>query len=361
MFRCPVRISDLIPALLLLHLSLMGCSPEWAGGAPVSPPKKQPASVRVARPVPVLSESSYPSSLYVERDVILTARSSGIIEKVLADRGSRVKTGDPLAILETDLASRELEKREQALKLAEVEFEQLRSLHEQKIASSHDFLVASITRDQASTDVELARAVLERCHVRAPFDGVVVERWAVVGQRVVEDDSTPLFRMVASDPLRARVNVPEGRLPELKSGQKAIVDPGEDVGPPQEARIVFLGPAVDAASGTAPVIVEVLSRAASLRLGASVRVRFDNPRASPESSLVQVPLEVFPGESLARDSEVDLLVIDHGRAALRRVRVVETRGSSVVVKGPLRPSDQVILQTAGIQKGQPVLAGEELR
>jgi ABC-type hemin transport system substrate-binding protein len=62
-----------------------------------------------------------------------------------------------------------------------------------------------------------------------------------------------------------------------------------------------------------------------------------------------------------RDGEATLLVIEKGRAASRRVRIVESRGGSVVVNGPLTASDQVIVEAGGIREGEAVLAGEEMR
>jgi len=186
-----------------------------------------------------------------------------------------------------------------------------------------------------------------------------VERRTVLGQRVVEDDSTPLFRVVAGDPLRARVDVPEGRLHDLKPGGKARVDPVGNDGPPQNARIVFISPAVDAASGTAPVVVELANRNHPLRLGASVRVRLENSSGGTERLLYRLPREAFPGEALNPNTEVTLLVIDKGQVSSRRVKVVEDRGGDLVVNGPLTLSDRVILDGAGVEEGDAVLAGEE--
>src|SRR5215468_3520665 len=46
-------------------------------------------SPEVARPVAVASaDNSYPSNLYVERDVKVAARTSGVLHKVLVDRGA---------------------------------------------------------------------------------------------------------------------------------------------------------------------------------------------------------------------------------------------------------------------------------
>ena len=63
----------------------------------------------VARPVPLgPAGDSYVSNLYVERDVKVAARASGVIDKIYVDRGASVKAGQPLAALETDVPAQEV-------------------------------------------------------------------------------------------------------------------------------------------------------------------------------------------------------------------------------------------------------------
>jgi len=217
----------------------------------------------------------FPSSLYVERDVKVAARRSGVIEKVLADRGQAVRAGQALALLETDLATHEVELAQEELRLAEAELVRVTPLAESGIVSQQELQQKQIDRDLAKTRLARERAMLDRCTVQAPFAGVVAERWAVVGQRVQEDDNTPLFRVVAAGPLRARVDLPEGLLARVAVGGRATLALDRDPATVHPARVVFVSPSVDAASGTAPVIVELPDAAGRLRPGSAVTVRFE--------------------------------------------------------------------------------------
>jgi RND family efflux transporter MFP subunit len=341
---------------------LAGCSPEAArAGSGVPPGESEPAAkwVRVTTPVPVDDGETFPSSLYVERDVRLTARNSGIIEEILVDRGDRVTRGQALALLETDLYTRQLEQADQRLRLAGAEHERARSLHEQNIVSFAEAQRKEIERDLAASEVEVARAWLERCTIRAPFDGVIVERWAVVGQRVVEDAGTPIFRIIADDRLRARVHVPEPRLAGVRVGDSARVElPG---GASLAASVVFVSPAVEPASGTAPVIVEIAADRDATRCGASVGVRFDaeQPVAAP---LLRVPREVLVRGPVIEGEDSSLFVAAAGRVEERRVEIVDVFGAHVTVSGGVTPSDRVILaagldlspgEAVRVQEGRP--------
>jgi RND family efflux transporter MFP subunit len=276
--------ATVIFALILLLGN--GCASDAVGqtserGQTTAPARPStPAALPVSQPeTPPASDTSFPSYLYVERDVWVTARASGIIEELLVDRGDRVKVGEPLIVLETDIRKGELRIAEQQSRLAEAEFERSRSLHEQQIVSAQEALKLEIERDLAASEVELARAQLERCTVRAPFDGIVIERRAVVGLRVIEDDAVDLLRIAANDPLRAKVHLPERLLSRATVGNTAEIVT-EDA-PPRvlPGRVVFVSPAIDPASGTALVIVEAAERSPWLRLGQAVGLRLASSEA----------------------------------------------------------------------------------
>jgi len=304
------------------------------------------ALVRVSTPEPVADAESYTSSLYVERDVWVTLRSTGIIRQVLVDRGARVREGQPLVQLETDLQEVDVRIAEQALRYHEAEYERSRSLHEENIVSAIDALRDEIERDLAASELDLARAKLDRCTLRAPFDGVVVEVLAVPGQRVSEDDETRLLRVVAGDRLRAKLHVPESRLTGLQLGGRATMSaPSEPAAEAVSARIVFVSPTVDAASGTALVIVEADPGQATPRNGSAVDVRLD-AGSSPTPALFRVPRQALGGSRLLEGGEATLLVAASGRAVARRVDLVRLDGAQATVRGELRPDDRVIVDRA---------------
>jgi RND family efflux transporter MFP subunit len=293
--------------------------------------------------VPVEEDDTYPSNLYVERDVWVAARSTGVIEQVLVERGQRVREGQPLLVLEDDLQKVELKIAEDALAYHEAEYARTKELYDQNIVSSLEALRDETERDLAASELERAKALLERCTVRAPFDGVVVERLAVRGQRVVEDESLQLVRLVgADDRRRARIHVPEQRLAALAVGQPATILAERAVHP---ARILFVSPAVDAASDTGLVIVEAARIDPALRVGAGVDVRLAE-RAAVASELFRVPREALGAGPVDVGSPARLLIALQGQAAERRVDVMALDAAEATVRGGLAPTDLVILAGA---------------
>ena len=340
-----------------------GCSSDHAGqqaqvrAEAASAPAKLPTLVEVSAAVPVAGDEAFPSDLYVERDVWVTPRATGIIEQVLVERGQRVREGQPLVVLETDLAKVELQIAQQSLRFHEAEYARSKELHEQNIVSALDALRDEIERDLAASELERAQALLERCTVRAPFDGQVVDRLAVTGQRVIEDEGAKLVRVVADDVTRAKIHVPEQRLAGLAMGRAvSIALAGGAAGPTLAGRVVFVSPAVDAASDTALVIVEAARKDPALRVGAGVEVRLgERGDETARQDLFRVPRQALGTARLTEGSPATLLVAAGGRAAERRVDLVELDGATATVRGALDPAEPVIVSGgARLAPGDPV-------
>jgi membrane fusion protein (multidrug efflux system) len=123
---------------------------------------------------------------------------------------------------------------------------------------------------------EKAKAVRDYTVVRAPFAGVVTEKYARIGQKVIEDKNDPLFKITAVEPLLARVYLPEELLLQVKVGDRVEVVAERFPDVKTTGEVQFVSPAVDAGSGTFQVIIRVRREPAKtvLRPGIAVKVQF---------------------------------------------------------------------------------------
>jgi membrane fusion protein (multidrug efflux system) len=123
---------------------------------------------------------------------------------------------------------------------------------------------------------ERAKAVRDYTVIRAPFAGIVTEKFARVGEKVIEDKFDPLFKITATEPLLARVYLPEELLLSVKVGDRVEVVAERFPDVRTTGEVQFVSPSVDAGSGTFQVIVRVRRDSAKsvLRPGLSVKVRF---------------------------------------------------------------------------------------
>ncbi len=167
--------------------------------------------------------------------VAVSTPVNGIIEKVIADVGDKVKKGDALLNIEQTVfkarvsgAGAEAKNRVEEYKEAMRELERMQELYDRTMLSEHDLQVAKNALVRARAEKEKARARyveakydLKYSTVHAPFDAIVLERHAQPGQ-VIATDLKPetLFVLAEANRMLARILVDEKWLSKLHKGQK---------------------------------------------------------------------------------------------------------------------------------------------
>lgn len=258
-----------VAALLIavLAATLARCGGQAQGGGrqddlAAPPAVASPPPAGVTLPAPGRSDDlsgpfSIDTHLVVDQDVTLMTRMSGTVEEIFADRGSRVKKGDPLLrLMNRDLVLQH-ERAGIVAKQRQADFERARQLFAEKTISPSQFEAAENALDAARVDVEIAREELEKSYVRAPFDGLIIDRFARVGQKVTEDNNEPLFRLTTLSPILARLYLPEEIARTVRQGDKVEVRLRHLTGVSTMGRVSWISRVIDASSGTSLAIVSV--------------------------------------------------------------------------------------------------------
>ncbi len=169
--------------------------------------------------------------------------------------------------------------------LRKAEYDRAKSLVDSKVGSVQDLDSKKAQYAVAVARWERAKTQRDYAIVRAPFAGVVTEKYARIGQKVIEDGSEPLFKVTATEPLLARVYLPEDWLLRVRLGDKVEVVPDRFPDAKTTGEVQFISPTVDPASGAFQVVVRVRREPGRtvLRPGIAVQVRF--PQAPAKASL----------------------------------------------------------------------------
>ena len=213
----------------------------------------------------VVQTSSFRTVLYSERDVEVTARMRGVVRAQLAELGDAVAQGAILAMLEDERETASLHSAQAALELARNERIRAIQLRKSEMITQAELDGAVYREKAADAAVRDALVRLGYTRVRAPFAGSVTQRMVRAGQTVNEGD--PLFRVTAPRPLRAMLRLPELEARGLAIGQALSLH--ADDGSAIQTRVARISPAVDPASGTIEVLLDVPAPA-SLRPGSTV-------------------------------------------------------------------------------------------
>ncbi|HVQ55089.1 MAG TPA: efflux RND transporter periplasmic adaptor subunit [Thermoanaerobaculia bacterium] len=221
-------------------------------------------------------DKSYASHLMVDQEVVVSSRIGGIVETIAVDRGSAVTAGQVLATLDPREADATVREAKEDMELAKAEFDRAQSLTASKVMSTADLDQKKAQYAVAVARWEKAKTLRDYTVIRAPFAGIVTEKYARIGQKVIEDKGEPLFKITAVEPLLARVYLPEEELLNVKLGERVDVVAERFPDAKTTGEVQFISPAVDPASGTFQVVVRVRREAARsvLRPGIAVRIRF---------------------------------------------------------------------------------------
>jgi RND family efflux transporter MFP subunit len=221
-------------------------------------------------------DKAYSSHLMVDQEVVVASRISGIVETITVDRGAAVTPGQVLATLDPRVADADVHEAKEEMQLRKAEFDRAQSLAASKVVSTADLDEKKAQYEVAVSRWEKAKTLRDYTLIRAPFAGIVTEKYARIGEKVIEDKSDPLFRITAVEPLLARVYLPEEDLLRVKVGDRVEVVPDRFPDARTTGEIQFISPAVDAASGTFQVVIRVKREPARtvLRPGIAVKVRF---------------------------------------------------------------------------------------
>lgn len=159
---------------------------------------------------------------------------SGKIEKIYKDFNDRVKKGDLLAKLDTEILRTNLEaskgdlaKATTAMEEAKLDYELLKELFKKNMTPEYDVTKARFKYETAQQTVANARLNLQRAQknldnasITSPIDGIIVSRDVDEGQTVAASMSSPTLFKIANnlDQMQITANVDEADIGKIKIG-----------------------------------------------------------------------------------------------------------------------------------------------
>ena len=284
----------LVPAAAAGVALLIGALGAWfLKPAPPAPPAPvETAASDTSTRGTVSSSGSLVASGYVvaRREATVASETTGRLIEVRVEEGQHVRRGQILAVLSPTMARAQFDSARARAAAADADLAEARrqldrttALSQQGFASSAAMTAAQSRYDQAQAqrnaahaDANSASAQLGYYHVRAPFDGVVVDKAAQVGEMISPLSAgggftrTGICTIVDMSSLEIEVDVSESYIARVHEGQRveAVLDAYPDVTFP--ARVIATIPSADRARATV-----------------RVRIGFDqlDPRILPEMAI----------------------------------------------------------------------------
>jgi RND family efflux transporter MFP subunit len=294
------------------------------------------------------------------------ARTNGYLKRWLVDIGAHVKQGQLLAEIETPEVDQQLQQAradlgtaQANLHLAEITANRYQDLLKTNSVSQQetDNATGALAADKAT--VQASQANVSRLQqlqsfekIYAPFDGVITARKTDIGDLIDAGASggskMDLFDIAQTDKLRVYVNVPEAYSQAAKPGLMANLMLAEFPGRPFQGRLVRTAEAIDQASRTLLVEIEVVNPTGVLLTGSYAEVHLKLPAGS-SSYVVPVNTLLFRKEGLR------MAIVKDGKAVLTPVTPGHDFGDRIEIVGGLAGDESIIVNPPdSIVSGQPV-------
>ena len=340
--------------------------------------------------------------------VDVSSELSGIIKTVEVDYNSRVKLGQPLAILDTSKLEAQVTQSRAALESSKAKVLQaqatvkedrsklaqlmkVKELSGNKVPSQTEIDAAEAALDRALADVASAKAAvsqaqatldanltdLSKAVIRSPVNGVVLTRKAEPGQTVAAALDPPVLFKLAEDltKMELHVDVDEADVGHIQEGQRATFSVAAYPNRTYDAQIVQARFGSTTTSGvvTYETVLKVDNQDLSLRPGMTATAdiivkRVEKAMLVPSTALRYTPpvqqekrssnglintllphppiVATQPSEDAASKKQQRLWTLKDGQLAAVPVTVGSTNGAMTeILAGEVQPGMAVVVDT----------------
>jgi RND family efflux transporter MFP subunit len=294
------------------------------------------------------------------------SRTNGYLKKWYFDIGAHVKQGELLAVIETPEVDQQLQQARSNLLTAQANLElasitkaRYQGLLKSNAVSQQDVDNAVGAYNANKAIVEADKAAVEQFaalvsfeKIYAPFDGVITARNTDIGDLINSGSSggvkTDLFHIAQPGKLRVYVNVPEEYSRGIKVGMAAGLNLAEFPGQRFQGKLVRTADAINMATRTLLVEIDVDNPVGTLLTGSYAEVHLAVP-AQASTFLIPVNTLLFRSEGLR------VAIVRDGKVAFSALTPGHDFGDQIEIVSGLKSDDQVIVNPPdSIVSGQEV-------
>jgi membrane fusion protein (multidrug efflux system) len=303
-----------------------------ATGSASMPP--MPVDVDTARLDAVIEAVRATGRIEAVQAVDLRSDEEGRIIELLFAEGQFVAKGRPLVRIDDAMPRAQAERAKADRDLAVQQLARVRRLREQNASTPADLERAEAAARSAEAALGILDLQIERSIVRAPFSGVVGQRFVSAGDYVTS--ATRLLTLQTVDPQRAVIEVPERHAVRLRRGQIVEFTVAAEPGRIFRAQVDFIDPVVQEANRT--IVVKGRARNADgvLKPGMFIEARL---ATATRADAVVVPEDAIQP---LRTTNVVWAVAD-GKASRRVVQLGTRSQGFVEVLSGVAPGELVVV------------------
>lgn len=302
------------------------------------------APVRVET-IAVEARTDIDAGIYVgvieeENAAALSFPVAGTIIRLPFEEGSRIRKGELIAELDPTSARNACEAARATLEQARDACERLQQLHDAKSLPEIQWIEAQTKLRQAESAFGVAEKNLNDCRLYAPFDGVVGQKRASVGETVLP--AVPVMTLLEIGNVKVRFSVPEQEIAAITPDSRISIRVAALKDSLFKAGRIEKGAVANPAAHTYDVRATLVNRSGALLPGMVCRVT-----VVPSSALQEIAVPVRAVQQAGDGSRFVWRVAGDSvvRTTVEIGRFVE---NGIILTSGVEPGDLIV--TDGMQK-----------
>ncbi|RQO60679.1 efflux transporter periplasmic adaptor subunit [Variovorax sp. KBW07] len=316
-------------------------------------------TIENAGPARIKSSLQLPGEIKFNEDrtAHVVPRVAGVVDSVSANLGQEVKRGQVLAVLSSPALSEQrsaLQSAQRRLELARTTYEREKKLWEEKISPQQDYLAAQQVMQESQIAVANANqkllalgatpgaSALGRYELRAPFDGMVVEKHISLGESVGE--AVNVFTISDLSTVWAEISVAANNLNLVRIGEPVSIRSSAF---DQTARgtVSYVGSLIGAQTRTATARVTLTNPQRIWRPGLFVNVEL-------VASEAEAPVTVAAEAVQTVEEKPTVFLKVPGGFVPQHVQVGRSDGKRIEIVGGLKPGAAYAASGSFVVKSQ---------
>jgi len=288
----------------------------------------------------------YVSQIQSIRNIEVRAQEKGYLESINVDEGQYVKAGQVLFRIMPKIYQAELLKAQAAVKEAELEMMNTKTLADKNIVSKTELEIAEAKLDEAKADLALAQVHVSLTEIKAPFDGTIDRIHFKLGSLI--DEGTLLTTLSDNKYVYAYFNVSETEYLNFKTRSNA-----------NEKTIVTLLLANGQPHKYKGIVETIESEFDNTTGNISFRAKFPNPELllkHGETGKVQMTIPISNALIIPQKSTYELqdkiyvYVLDKNNVVKSRNITIKNVLPDLYVVDGLSENDKILLEGVQIAK-----------
>ncbi len=285
----------------------------------------------------------YSGTVEEENGSSLSFTTGGTILQLKVKVGDRVRKGQLIATVDPTQVKNTYEMAHATRMQAEDAYGRMKQLHDKGSLTELKWVEAQSQLQQAVAAEGIAKKSLADCALHAPFDGVVSEKYAEVGQNAAP--GMPIVKLVTTNVLNVKISVPESEMANVRVHQRARIAVQALGGKQYEGYVVEKGIVADPISRSYSVKIRVVGTSNALLPGMVSQVALDRTDTQKAGMAAKADVVIPAHLVQLADDNSNFVWVDEGGKAVRRTIVCgEYQSNGVSIVSGLKTGDRLIVE-----------------